>query len=325
MKILVTGAAGFIGTHLVSELLNSGHDVVGIDDNSRYGNVKNGYKNNSKYKFVKGDVKNTKLLLKLLKDCDYIVALAAKVGGIKFFHKSPYELFKQNELITISTFDAAIEAFKKYKLKKIVLLTSVMVFESSNIFPTKEKDLSLTPAPKTSYGFQKLAVEYQAKSAWLQHGLPYTILRPTNVAGVGDDIKSSMSHVIPDLVLKILKGQYPLHILGKGDQIRDFIAVKDLSRAISLAIFSSKDKNEDFNIGSGVSTSILDLAKKKRKKLDRKKPFKFISDEGYKSDVKKNMVDVFKAKKLLGFKHEISLSEMLDEIILWVKKNRNQS
>ena len=128
MKILVTGAAGFIGGYLVPELLSLGHEVVGIDDCSRYGIVKKIYDKNPKYRFVKGDVKDTKLLKKLLKDCDYLIALAAKVGGVGYFHKSAYDLYAENERITISTFDAALDAYLNNKLKKIIFFSSWIVF-----------------------------------------------------------------------------------------------------------------------------------------------------------------------------------------------------
>ncbi|OGK30251.1 NAD-dependent epimerase, partial [Candidatus Roizmanbacteria bacterium RIFCSPHIGHO2_12_FULL_33_9] len=274
-------------------------------------------------RFFEGDVKDTKLLKKLLKDCDYLIALAAKVGGVGYFHKSPYELFTQNELITISTLDAAIDAFLNYKLSKIVVLSSGMVFESTNKFPSNEISLSTIPPPKTTYGFQKLAAEYMVKGAWQQYKLPYTIIRPSNVVGIGDDIKSTVSHVIPDLVLKILKRQYPLRILGDGKQVRDYIHAKDLSQGIILSLFSKNAKNEDFNIGSGVKTSVLDLAKLIWKKHNLNKPFKFISDKPYALDLKKSIPDVSKSKKILGFKAKITLDKMLDEVVPWIKKYTN--
>ena len=320
MKILVTGAAGFIGGYLVPELLRLGHKVVGIDNCSRYGIVKKSYDKNPKYRFVKGDVKDTKLLKKLLKDCDYLIALAAKVGGVGYFHKSAYDLYAENELITISTYDAALDAYLNNKLKKIIVLSSGMVFESAVKFPFDETSLPKTPPPKTTYGFQKLAVEYLVKGAWQQYKLPYTIIRPSNVVGIGDDIKSTVSHVIPDLAIKVLKGQYPLHILGDGKQIRDYIHAKDLSQGIILSVFSSKAKNEDFNLGSGEIASVLDLAKIIWKKLDVVEPFKYISDKPYSLDLQKSIPDVSKAKKLLGFKAKISLDAMLNEVVPWIKK-----
>ena len=126
--------------------------------------------------------------------------------------------------------DAAIEAHKHGKLKKVTYLSSSMVFESTEHWPSKEGDERKIPPPLSSYGFQKLAVEYFAKAAWDQYQLPYTIVRPFNCVGIGEgralgdvevdsgNVKLAMSHVVPDLVQKIVKGQDPLHILGEGNQ-----------------------------------------------------------------------------------------------------------
>jgi len=330
MKILITGSSGFIGGYLVENLLKHGHKVVGIDNYSKYGLIKRSYDKNKNYKLVKGDVKDTKLLVKLLKNCDYLVACAAKIGGITYFHEFAYDLIAENERIIASTFDAAIECFKQNKLKKIIVISSSMVFESTNIFPTPEAALENSPAPKSTYGFQKLACEYFAKGAYEQYGLPYTIVRPFNCVGVGEsralsgktimsgNIKLAMSHVVPDLIQKIVKGQYPLHILGKGNQIRHYTYGGDIAEGIRLAIFSSKSRNQDFNLSTSESTTVLNLAKTIWKKIEPKKPFKYVSDIPYEHDVQKRIPDVTKAKTILNYNAKTSLSEMLDEVIPWI-------
>jgi nucleoside-diphosphate-sugar epimerase len=205
-----------------------------------------------------------------------------------------------------------------------------MVFESTNIFPTPEAALENSPAPKSTYGFQKLACEYFAKGAYEQYGLPYTIVRPFNCVGVGEsralsgktimsgNIKLAMSHVVPDLIQKIVKGQYPLHILGKGNQIRHYTYGGDIAEGIRLAIFSSKSRNQDFNLSTSESTTVLNLAKTIWKKIEPKKPFKYVSDIPYEHDVQKRIPDVTKAKTILNYNAKTSLSEMLDEVIPWI-------
>jgi len=332
MKILVTGSSGFIGGYLVENLLNDGHTVIGIDNFSKYGKIKKNYDNNKNYTFVKGDVKNTKLLNELLKDSDHLVALAAKIGGISYFHKLSYDLLAENERITASTFDAAIAAYKTGKLKKITVLSSSMVFESTNFFPTQESAILSSPPPKSTYGFQKLACEYFAKGAFEQYGLPFTILRPFNCVGIGEaraitgssvksgNITLAMSHVVPDLVQKVLKGQYPLHILGKGNQIRHYTYGGDLAEGIKLAIFSPKALNNDFNLSTNTSTTVLDLAKLIWKKTNQGKPFKYVCDKPFTYDVQKRIPDTLKAKKILGFEAKTNLSKILDEVIPWIKE-----
>lgn len=331
-KILITGAAGFIGGYLVEEFLKQGHFVIGIDNYSKYGAVSKSYDNNPNYKFVKGDVKNSAMLINLLKDCDYLIAGAAKIGGIGYFHEFAYDLLAENERIIASTFDAAINAFKNNKLKKITVISSSMVFESSKIFPTPEKEIYNSPPPKSTYGFQKLACEYFAKGAWEQYKLPYTIVRPFNCVGVGEseaqggkkiksgNLKMAMSHVVPDLIYKILQGQDPVHILGKGNQIRHYTYGGDIAKGIALATFSPKTLNEDFNISTSESTTVLNLAKLIWKKINPDKKFRYISDKPFIYDVQKRIPDVTKAKKILKFEAKTSLDEMLDEVIKWMKK-----
>ena len=135
-KILVTGSAGFIGGYLVQEFLDQGHTVVGIDNYSKYGKVVKSYDNHPNYEFHEGDVKDTVLLKKLASDCDYIVGLAAMIGGITYFHKYAYDLLAENERIMASTFDAALDAFKNNKLQRIIVLSSSMVFESTTTYPS---------------------------------------------------------------------------------------------------------------------------------------------------------------------------------------------
>jgi nucleoside-diphosphate-sugar epimerase len=332
MKILVTGSAGFIGGYLVQELLDQGHEVVGIDNYSKYGKVAKSYDNHSKYKFTVGDAKDVDLMKKLIADCDQVVALAAIIGGITLFHELAYDLLAENERIIASTFDAAIWAFKNKKLKKINVISSSMVFESTNVYPTPEGEQFKCPPPLSTYGFQKLACEYFAKGAFEQYKLPFTIIRPFNAIGTGEkrallekeiysgNIKLAMSHVVPDLVQKILKGQTPLHILGKGNQIRHYTYAGDLAQGIRICIESPKAINTDFNISTPVSTNVLELAQTIWKKINGNKPFEYVSDKPFEYDVQKRVPDVSKAQKMLGIECKTTLDQALDEVIPWIKQ-----
>jgi nucleoside-diphosphate-sugar epimerase len=332
MKVLVTGSAGFVAGYLIENLLNHGHSVVGIDNLSKYGEIVRNFDNNKNYTFVKGDVKDTNLLKDLAADCDQIVAIAAMIGGITYFHTFAYDLLAENERILASTFDTAIYAFKNKKLKRIIVLSSSMVFENASRYPTPEGEQFKCPPPLSTYGFQKLACEYFAKGAWEQYKLPYTIIRPFNCVGIGErrakterevlsgNIKLAMSHVVPDLVQKVLKGQDPLHILGKGNQVRHYTYGGDLAEGIRLAMESDKAINEDFNISTPVSTTVLELAKRIWEKINKDKPFRYISDEPYPYDVQKRIPSVDKAKRILGFEAKTSLDTILDEVIPWIKE-----
>jgi nucleoside-diphosphate-sugar epimerase len=332
MRVLVTGAAGFINGYLVPELLESGHEVVGVDDFSKYGPTRRSYDDHPAYRFVEGDAKDVGLLRDLVRDCDQVVAAAAMIGGISYFHEFAYDLLAENERILAATFDAAIEAHRRGGLGRIVVLSSSMVYESATVFPTPEGAQLTSPPPVSTYGFQKLASEYFAKGARQQHGLPYTILRPFNCVGIGErravrdtdvmsgNVKLALSHVVPDLVLKVLRGQDPLHILGDGDQVRCYTYGGDLARGIRLAMESDAAVDEDFNLSTPVSTTVLDLARLIWQKVHgRDREFRWVSDPPFDHDVRFRLPDVRKARDVLGFEATTSLSQMLDEVIPWIR------
>ena len=332
MKICVTGAKGFIAGYLVDELLREGWEVIGIDNLSKYGPIEKSYDSHPRYRFVEGDAKDVSLMKDILADCDHVLAAAAMIGGISYFHEFAYELLAENERITASTFDAAIHAHKASRLKKITVLSSSMVFESTVTFPTPEGEQLRCPPPLSTYGFQKLACEYFAKGAWEQYKLPYTIVRPFNCVGTGEksaktdreilsgNIKLAMSHVVPDLVQKILKGQDPLHILGAGNQIRHYTYGGDLARGIRMCIESQAALNEDFNLSTAESTTVLELAEMIWQRLCPEWPFRYVSDKPFQYDVQKRVPDVSKASRVLGFEATTSLDKALDEIIPWIRE-----
>lgn len=330
MRILVTGSAGFVAGYLVDELLKAGHEVVGIDNYSKYGPIQKSYDNHPRYHFVEGDAKDTKLMKELIEDCDQVIAIAAMIGGITYFHTYAYDLLAENERIIASTFDAAIWAHENRHLQKINVMSSSMVYESCHEYPSKEGYELTCPPPLSTYGFQKLACEYFAKGAWEQYKLPYTIIRPFNCVGTGEqraknekeimsgNVKLAMSHVVPDLVQKVYKGQDPLHILGKGNQIRHYTYGGDLARGIRLCVESDKAVNEDFNLSTPVSTNVIELATMIWQKLGKTNPISFISDPAFEYDVQKRVPSVEKAKELLGFEATTDLSATLDEVIPWI-------
>ena len=332
MRVLVTGAAGFINGYLVPELLDAGHEVVGIDNFSKYGRIAKSYDNHPCYRLVEGDAKDVALLRELAADCDQVVAAAAMIGGISYFHEFAYDLLAENERILAATFDAAIAARRAGHLERIVVMSSSMVYESATVFPTPEGAQLTSPPPVSTYGFQKLAAEYFAKGAWEQFQLPYTIVRPFNCVGIGErralrdtdvmsgNVKLALSHVVPDLVLKVLKGQDPLHILGDGSQVRHYTYGGDLAHGIRLAMESPKAVNDDFNLSTAQSTTVLELAECIWYKVHtRATPFRYVSDKPFEHDVQMRVPDTRKAKRVLGFEATTSLDTMLDEVVPWIR------
>jgi UDP-glucose 4-epimerase len=332
VKTLISGSSGFIGGYVVEELLRRGHDVVGVDNFSKYGRVAKSYDDHPNYQLVEGDAQDTGLMTQLLSDCDHFIAGAALIGGISYFHTYAYDLLATNERIIAASCDAAIKAHQAGRLQKVTYLSSSMVFESTDRWPSVEGDERKVPPPLSSYGFQKLAVEYFAHAAWDQYQLPFTIVRPFNCVGVGEsralgdveidsgNVKLAMSHVVPDLVQKVLKGQDPLHILGAGDQVRHYTYGGDLAAGIAECVERDEARNEDFNISTAESTSVLELAELIWRKVNGDKPFRYVSDPGFEHDVQRRIPNVDKARDVLGVEATTSLSEMLDEVIPWIEQ-----
>jgi nucleoside-diphosphate-sugar epimerase len=332
MRILVTGAAGFINGYLVPELLEAGHEVIGLDDFSKYGRLVKSYDDHARYRFVEGDAKDARLLTELAADCDQVVAAAAMIGGISYFHEFAYDLIAENERILAATFDAAIQAWKRGHLERIVVVSSSMVYESATVFPTPEGAQLTSPPPVSTYGFQKLASEYFAAGAAEQYQLPYTIVRPFNCVGIGErralrdtdimsgNVKLALSHVVPDLVLKVLKGQDPLHILGDGSQVRHYTYGGDLAHGIRLAMESPTALNDDFNLSTATSTTVLELAEAIWCKINGpNRPFNYVCDKPFEHDVQLRVPDTRKAREVLGFEAPTTLDQMIDEVIPWIR------
>ena len=327
MKVLVTGSQGFIGSYICNELLSQGYEVIGVDNYQKYGELVRPHDSHEKFRLYNVNILHSdfQVLVDNVQP-DYIIAGAAMIGGISYFHKYAYDLMATNERILASTFDAAIRNMQN-GLKRIIVLSSSMVFENTDIYPTPETEVLTSPPPSSTYGFQKLASEFFAKGAWEQYKLPYTIVRPFNCVGIGEEkalgdsevssgnIKLMLSHVLPDLINKIKNGQDPVHILGSGDQIRCYTNGKDIGKAIRMIIESEQAINEDFNISIATPTSVLELAEMIWNKINPDKPFSYVSDDPFEYDVKKRVPDVSKAKDIIGFEASINLSESIDEVL----------
>ena len=272
------------------------------------------------------------LLTELLGECDHFIAGAAMIGGISYFHTYAYDLLATNERITAASCDAAIAAHANGRLQKVTYMSSSMVFESTHVWPSVEGQEREVPPPLSSYGFQKLAVEYFARAARDQYDLPFTIVRPFNCVGIGErralgdveilsgNVKLAMSHVVPDLVQKVLKGQDPLHILGDGSQIRHYTYGGDLAKGIVTAMEHPAALNEDFNLSTAQATTVLELAEciwRHIKGPDE--PLRTVSDAPFEHDVQRRVPSVEKSERLLGFKAETGLDDILTEVIPWIE------
>lgn len=331
-KYVVTGAKGFIGEYLVRELLDHGHSVVGLDDFSKYGSAVSSFDYHPRFQFVEADVRHPASWDGLLDDADVLIAGAALIGGISYFHARPFDIMAVNEEIMAQTLRAAIDAHARHRLNRVVVISSSMVYESALSFPSSEGDELTIPPPSSAYGFQKLSTEYFARAAYEQYGLPYIIVRPFNCVGIGErrskfdpevdsgGIRLAMSHVLPDLAQKILRGQDPLHILGDGKQVRCYTYGGDLARGIRIASESEEALLVDFNLSTDTATSVLDLARMiwTRVHGDSRR-LEIISDPPYSHDVQFRLPDTNRAKQVLDFEATTDLATVLDEVLPWIE------
>lgn len=317
MKILVTGGAGFIGSEIVKQLIEKGHYVRVADNLS-----KKDAAIDIRADFFKVDLTDKKEASKVFKGIDICIHAAAKIGGIGYFHKYPATILSENNKIYGITFEAAVE----HKIKRIVYISSSMVFESTITFPSKEEDLTKNPPPVSAYGFSKLSGEWYCRSFWDQYKLPYSICRPFNAYGVNEfpEREVGYAHVIPDLVRKILEGQYPLELLGDGKQTRCFTHVSDVAGGVIAVALHPKGENQDFNVGSDKEITMLNLAQKIWKIMEARKAFKVKYVKGFKYDIKRRVPNVQKVKKLINWQPSVNFEEGLKEVVNWLQNQKAQ-
>ena len=313
MQIIVTGGCGFIGSEVVKQLLHKGHHVIVLDNLSKpESSIKQGYE------FRKVDLTDKAATEKAFEGADICIHLAAKIGGIGYFHKYPATILSENNKMYSSVFEAAA----KNKLKRMVYVSSSMVYESATHFPSKESDLKIIPPPVSAYGFSKLVGEWYCYSFWDEYKLPFSICRPFNAYGInefpGEEI--GYAHVIPDLVKKILSGQYPLELLGDGQQTRCFTHVSDIANGIIAVAISEKAENQDFNVASPEETKMLELAEKIWKICGRKEAFQVKHVPGFTYDIKRRVPDTTKIQTLLGWKPQVAFDDGLREVVTWLQK-----
>lgn len=324
-RFLVTGGAGFIGSEIVRQLLDKGYFVRVADDLSKKDlstSLKTSANIDDRVEFIKVDLTNYDKTKKIFAGIDICINAAAKIGGIGYFHKYPATILSENNKIYSSTFEAAAVA----NINRMVYISSSMVFESATAFPSKEADVYKIPPPVTSYGFSKLTGEWYCRAFWDEYKLPYSICRPFNAYGINEfpEKEVGYAHVIPDLVKKILLGQYPLEILGVGNQTRCFTHVADIARAIIAISLHANGKNQDFNIGSDREIKMIDLARKIWKLTGVKKPFKAKFTSPFKFDIKRRVPDITKIKKMINWQSQVNFDHGLMEVITWLKQQKSQ-
>ncbi len=296
-KYVITGGAGFIGSHIAEYLAGEGHQVVVLDS------LRTGFESNLNglnVQFEKGDIRDKKLVNELVEGANGIFHLAALVSV-------PESLLKIKECIDINTIGTVniLEAAKNNFGCKVVLSTSAANYGNNPVLPKVE---TMSPEPMTPYAITKLDGEYYLKMYQDQYNVPTASLRYFNVFGPRQNPKSAYAAAVPIFINKALQNK-PITIYGDGLQTRDFIYVKDVVKANILA---SRVGNETYNVALGHSTSVLELAEKIIEITNSKSDIQFLEDRP--GDIKHSKANPSKFNEL-GFKPDYSIEKALEETI----------
>ena len=313
-KILVTGGAGFIGSHLVDALVDRGLQVRVVDDLSR-GALSNLQQCSDRIEFVQGDLAHMKTAENTLKDCDFCFHLAAVVGGVSFMTSHPAEIFK-SLLINYNVFEVA----RKMDLPNLLYVSSACTYpvnlQLAESQPSlKEEDaLKYGAMPDSDYGWVKLVGEIQSQAYHRSYGMRIVIVRPFNPYGPRECFNPAHSHVIPALIRRAVLKEDPFKVWGDGLQIRAFTYVKDLVEGIILAM-EKASPGDPINISDENYTTIRELVTLVLKVTQHTPTVLY--DTTKPEGVKSRRCDMSKAYSVLGWKPKVSLEEGLRSTLNW--------
>jgi nucleoside-diphosphate-sugar epimerase len=310
--VLVTGGAGTIGAAVVKRLLaDPAYEVRVSDQREAPLWMREGCEVHT------GDLRVAAEARAAMKGCTHVIHLAAIVGGIANFHRLPHTLTEVNNAL----YNAVIRTAIELEVERFVYVSSSMVFEGAELFPTPEDYLPRCPVPVSAYGFSKLTGEVYCRAAHAEHGLPYTICRPFNAYGPGEvpDAEPGIAHAVPDLIAKVLAGQRPLQIFGSGEQTRTLTHVEDIADGVVTAMSSPAGLNEDFNISASRELTVAEIARIVWSACG-KDPNAFALEHlpTFAVDVQRRWPSVEKARELLGWQARIEVEEGIAATVEWL-------
>ena len=303
----VTGGAGFIGSEVTRQISKFGGHIIVYDN---FSSGKKSYlKNIPNVKIVNGDIKNKSLLSKSMKNCDYVINLAAYPFIPDSYHY-PQEFFDVN---TNGSLNVILEAKNLKKIKNFVHISTSEVYGTSKINPMNEDHPTL---PHSTYAVSKLAADRAIFTIHKEHNFPAVVIRPFNSYGP----RVTQPYIIPEIILQILNGNKILK-LGNIESSRDFTFVSDTARGIISSLFVDKAIGETINLGSGQTYKIKHIAKTVSSILDKKISISIDKKRVRPFDVNLLICDNKKAKKLLTWEPETSFRSGLEQTIRWAKEN----
>jgi UDP-glucose 4-epimerase len=317
VKYLITGGAGFIGSHLAESLIARGNQVL-VLDNLSTGSRKNLEKIESKIKLNNGDILDQILVSKLVAESDYVIHLAAALGVFNIVNK-PLESLKTN----LQGSEVVLEACDKYR-KPVLIASTSEIYGKNDKVPLHEEDDRIIGHPlksRWSYSEAKAVDESLAYFYYLENKLPIRIVRFFNT--VGPRQVGHYGMVVPRFVSAALKNE-PLSVYGTGDQIRCFCHIDDAVRALLLVMDSEKAIGEAFNVGNNQQISIMDLAKKVIEITGSSSKIEKIAYiDAYPSgfeDMQRRVPDISKINQVLGWTPEIKLDQIIKDIAAYNSK-----
>jgi nucleoside-diphosphate-sugar epimerase len=313
-RVLVTGGAGTIGAAVVRRLVRDPEWEVRVSDQRQAPQwIRESCEVHT------GDLRVASEARDAVDGCSHVIHLAAIVGGIANFHKLPHTLLEVNNGLYNSVFRAALDE----RVERLVYVSSSMVFERATEFPTTEEHLLDCPAPRSAYGFSKLAGEVYCRALHDEHKLPFTICRPFNAYGPGEmpDAEPGIAHAVPDLIRKALAGQRPLQIFGSGEQTRTLTHVDDIADGIVTAMAHPSGVDEDFNVSAREELTVAEIARIVWEAcgLD---PAEFELEHlpSFEVDVQRRWPSVEKARRLLGWEAQIDVREGIASTVDWLRE-----
>ena len=312
-RVLVTGGAGFIGSHLVDALVAEGCDVVVLDDLSS-GSLSNLKHVKDKITFYKGNIQDQKILMQAAKNCEVIFHLAAMVSVTKTVD-NPVDSAFINDIGTLIVLDAG----RKNKVKRVVLASSSAVYGDDPLLPKHE---NMPLKPMSPYAVQKLTGELYARIYNDLYGLETVCLRYFNVYGPRQDPSSPYSGVISIFMTKAVSKKPPV-IYGDGKQYRDFVFVKDVVKANLLAATEDDAAGQIFNIGTGKHVSINNLWDMISLFSGLKIEPEYIPSRP--GDIIESVASIEQAKSALGFEPDYLFEKGLEITFKWYKDQLNRS
>lgn len=319
MKVLVTGSEGSLMQWTIRHLLDSGHEVIGVDNYARYDNYDNTRAvDPDKYEFEEADLTSLDRTLSMTEDVDLIINAAALIYGVKGFHEYPADILSNDITIHRNVLEAAVEN----DVERVTYISSSMVYEQDEP-PHYEEDVWSSTIPSTDYGLSKVVGERYSRAFSEQYDVDYTIWRPFNIITPYEksEEEAGISHVFADFLRKILiEKQNPMEIFGNGEQIRCFTWINEVAEAIAQFSFSPKTRNEAYNLANPEPVTMKELAQqifekgKKRGYIDEEE-LRFDHVKIYSDDVKERIPATEKAEKDFNWEPQVKLDDALNRCI----------